>query len=187
MHANKKSSKKMCIKGRRMRRMEFAIQIEKHKAIVRRYKTVSGVVRSAKLLPFFLMGASLYLSLTRGFPAELIIAGPVALVALWMYHDKVHKKISSSKDIIAINKRHLARMPGEWSTVSDIESGLAHHAYPLKQQELVEIPGMETDFLNYIGKKLSETDEDSPSKVLATGLKSRPEFNNSKAFRFLLM
>jgi hypothetical protein len=170
-----------------MKRMEFAIQIDKHRAIVRKYEAVSSIVRSARLLPFFLMGASLYLTLTRGFPAELIIAGPVALVALWVYHDKVRKKISSSKDIIAINKRHLDRMPGEWSTISGLGPELAHHVYPLKQQELMGIPGMETALLEYIGQKLAETGEGGPSKAVANGIKNRPEFSNSKAFRFLLM
>lgn len=105
-----------------MKKNEFFDKIKAHRAILKKYTAISNIIGYVKLFALLLLGLVLYLLFTRSFPAELIIAGLTTLVAniiFWIYHNKTHRKISFTKNIIAINERHLARISGEWTAFPD--------------------------------------------------------------------
>ena len=61
----------------------------------------------------------------------LSIISFVILVALWVYHHKQHNKVKYLKEIIAIYKRQIDRMDGNWKSFEDIGAEFVdiEHAY----------------------------------------------------------
>lgn len=107
---------------------------EKHTICLKRNNAIFSVVGYIKLSLVILLGVSVYFIFTKGFLASFIVVGVVeltVLIALWIYHNKLHEAINYSNGIIAINKRHLDRISGNWSDFGDIGEEFydTEHAY----------------------------------------------------------
>jgi len=116
-----------------MKKKEFSDRIENHKDILKKYTAISDIVGYVKLFAILLLGLILYFLFARNFPTELIVTGLIALavnIALWVYHYKIHEKISFSNSIIAINGRHLDRISGKWTAFPDIGMEFINHEHP---------------------------------------------------------
>lgn len=107
---------------------EFSCQVDKHKAILKKYGAISTVVTYARALLFLLTAASVYFVIVIDFKTELVVTGLIgilAFISLWLYHDKVREKLSHAAEIIAINKEHIKNVSAM----------------------LTDFPGVEMDFL----------------------------------------
>ena len=172
-----------------MRRMEITLQIEKHKAIVKKYNTVSGVVGYLKFIMIPLVFAALCFVFIAGLPAELFIVGLLVIVALWTYHNKVRKILDSSNEIITNNKRLLNEFQGSWTPYVD--------GGPITQRDLMNEPGMETSFSEYVehfysrknaeNSALNPVVENPAAGNFALGWDDQRVAPSKKAIRFLLM
>lgn len=97
--------------------------IEKHNALLKKNNTRFNIVGFIKLMLIVLLGMSLYFTFAKGFTKIHICLSAldfIVLIVFWIYHNRLHKKIDYSNAIIAIDKRHLDRISGNWSTFSDI-------------------------------------------------------------------
>jgi len=144
-----------------MRRMEITLQIEKHRAIVKKYNTVSGVVGYLKFIMIPLAFIALCFVFISGIPAELFIIGVLAIVALWTYHNKVRRILSSSGEIIDINKRLLNDLPGNRAPY--ISDGTFRH------EDISPEPGMEASFQDYVEHFYARKNAESSALYPDTG------------------
>jgi len=106
-----------------MKKDELRNKVNHHEDILKKLIAISDRVGYIKLLLVLLLGVLAFFIFSRDFPTELIVIGGVglvALVALWVYHYKLHRKINYSKGITNICKRHLARISGEWAAFPDV-------------------------------------------------------------------
>ena len=108
--------------------------IEKHEANLKKDNMGFSVLGYAKLFLVLLMGVLIYHSFTKEFPLELIIscvAAFIILIALWIYHNRLHDNINYSKGIISICNRQLDRITGKWTAFEDTGAEFvdAEHAY----------------------------------------------------------
>lgn len=97
--------------------------IEKHEAAIKKDNVIFNVVGYIKLFLVILLGISLYFIFAKGFPIGIIVIGAAelaALIAFWIYHDKLHDAINYAKGIVTVSKRQLDRMSGKWTEFKDI-------------------------------------------------------------------
>jgi len=116
-----------------MKQDEFTRQVEYHTDDLKAYEAVSNRVGYVKLVMVMLLGVLIYFLFAWGFPVVLVIVGVVGfvgLIFLWVYHHKIHEKLSRAKGLIAINKRHLARILGEWTAFIDTGAEFACREHP---------------------------------------------------------
>lgn len=101
---------------------KFTDIIEKHEAALKKNNVIFNAVGYVKLLLLLLLGISIYFFISKGFPITFVIISAiisVVLIVFWGYHDKLERKINRSNGIIAINKRHLDRLSGQWVSFKD--------------------------------------------------------------------
>ncbi len=113
---------------------KFSKQIEECKNILNKRNTAFNLVGYAKLLLVLLLGVSLYFMVTKTFPISLIIGSEIiliVLIVLWSYHDRLYEDINYLNGIIAINRRNLDRLSGDWVHFPDIGKEFidAEHPY----------------------------------------------------------
>lgn len=116
-----------------MKQKEFIRRIEKHKAILKKNNAVFDFIGYIKLLFVVIFTVSLYFIFTKKFSSELImlvLVELISLIALWIYHDRLSKKINYSNEIIAINQRHLDRISGKWINFSDSGTEFVNSDHP---------------------------------------------------------
>jgi len=116
-----------------MRQEEFIAQLEKHEELLGENTRRANKVGYAKLLLVLTMGALVFFMFTRGFPQVLLLLGGVGLVgliALWVYHHRIYEKIGYLKGLIAVNKRHLARISGGWTDFADMGAEFVDVEHP---------------------------------------------------------
>ncbi len=112
----------------------FTDRIEQQEIILKKNYAISDIVGYTKLLLVILTSISLYLLFTKNISLTLIAvssAEMLALVILWVFHNKIHEKINYSKGIIAINQKHLDRIADKWVNFTDIGAEFinANHPY----------------------------------------------------------
>lgn len=82
-----------------------------------------NLVGYTKLLLFITFVTTIYFMFTRWENAIFKVAVALLflmLFATWIYHARIGDKIAHSTGIIEINRRHLARLTGQWSEFPDI-------------------------------------------------------------------
>jgi len=166
-----------------MKHEEFTRQIQKHKALLKKYNAVSNFVGFVKLLILLLMGSSLYLIFISGFPTGLLIVGVmncITLIAIWKYHDGIRERIVHSNGIIVINKRHLDRMSGEQAASPDWESELFNCLYQTPSY-------LDADVSNNAQQILTKKDSENVARIPESKPVDRDIFVKDEAIKFITM
>lgn len=169
---------------------EFISQIEKHRAVLRKYTTVSGVVFYAKLALFFAMIITLFIIFANSFRAELLLTVFIEIMvmaALWFCHDRVRERIRRSNEIIAKNKRHIAGLSDMLSSYPAVESAALNSALAfiddpaaaelLKSAGLADLPA-----LSYSDYSAVVSPQERAYEFI-----DLPDYAKKSASRFLLM
>ena len=131
----------------KMKKVEFESQIQTHEIILKKYNGLSRVVGYTKLFLILLLGFIMYVTFFNEFRITLIIltgVTTVILIILWIYHSQVIEKVNDTKGIIAINKRHLTRISGDWTSFSDIGMEYINHNHPYSSD--LDIVGQKSVF-----------------------------------------
>jgi len=113
---------------------KFLKLIKQHSEDLQMYSSTFNIIGYIKLSLIALMGVIIYLMFRNNFALAysiLFISTIVLSVGFWVYHTKLSKKIEYIKGIIAIYKRQISRINGQWVNFKDIGSELidSHHAY----------------------------------------------------------
>ena len=108
--------------------------INNHEACLKKNNSIFNIVGYIKLILIPSLGVSIYSTVFNGFSTWLVLISMIllaVLIGLWTYHIKLHEKINCLNGLIAINKRHIARITGEWTAFEDIGAEFidTEHAY----------------------------------------------------------
>jgi hypothetical protein len=101
----------------------FESIIQKQQEIKEKNINISNSVGYAKLLLFITFAVNIYFAFTQRENLFFKISAALLLaiqIATWVYHARISDKIGHATGIIEINRRHLARLSGDWSEFSDI-------------------------------------------------------------------
>lgn len=112
---------------------KFRLFIENSESFLKKNNPVFNLIGYLKVLLVLLLAAAGYYIYTRHFelfPVLSDIAILAVLSALWLYHDKLYKEISYHKGILEINKRHLDRLSGKWTSFEDTGAELSGPEHP---------------------------------------------------------
>jgi len=80
-----------------------------------------------------LVGVNVYFLFSNNFDLWYAVTGLfmlVGLIWLWVYHSKIREKIDRAKGLLAINKRYLARISGDWTSFGDIGEEFINRDHP---------------------------------------------------------
>ena len=86
-----------------------------------------------KLAHVLFIGWFIYFILSgeENLPLLMVSAAIIALlVAFWIYHERLKKTLNHAKGMIGINRRHLNRISGNWSSFADTGSEFINHDHP---------------------------------------------------------
>lgn len=112
---------------------QFTRRLEKHKVILKRGNLLFNAIGYIKLLLVLLLGVSIYLAISKGFPPLFIVASAaelLALIVVWIYHNTIHEKINYSNGMVAISEQYLSRISGEWISFEDIGEEFIDETHP---------------------------------------------------------
>ena len=176
-----------------MEQADFNGQIEKHRARVKKYNTVSGIIGIVKaicaLLLVFCVVLSFYFMFSGNLRAKMVIWCLIAgasLVAIWIYHDKIRDKIKHSNDMISINKRHIDRI-SDIESANDISQPYLYSDEFIKRQTTTASNDRDTGFSYYYEKSISRDDASSFRKKPVEEQEDPELFAKATAIKFLLM
>ena len=115
-------------------RDKFNISIEKHKEISDEKKRRFRITGYFRLIVFSLAALSVYFYFAQNSSLLLLFsaaAGFAAFTALCIFHSRLRSQIDHAEGIIKINKSHLDRIDGQWTSFSDTgeEFSDPSHAY----------------------------------------------------------
>jgi len=130
-----------------MKTAEFEMHVQNNEIILKKYTTLSSIIGYIKLSLVMLLGWLVYLNFFNEIQILLIILTgllTIILIILWIYHNRVIEKINDTKGIIAINKRHLARISGDWISFADIGAEFINHDHPYSSD--LDIVGQKSMF-----------------------------------------
>ncbi len=101
---------------------KFERIIEKEKEIIKKETASFNIFGSLRLVSFI---AIVYFSYSyvkepRAINLYLIVFSIFLFIAFVLYHIKIKDRLNYSRDIVAINKKYLDRINGEWITFEDI-------------------------------------------------------------------
>ena len=163
-----------------MEHTEFTLQVDKHKAMLRKNHIVFGILGYLKLMLSLLIGATLSFIFFMGFHIGVVaavLAEASAFAALWIYQDKLRGKINHSNELIIIYKGHIYRLSSIWEAFPCIDNGSLNYGCPdFTETEI----GGETSFIQFL-----ETVQ--KGQVLTDGLQDPPMYSRNNAIKFLLM
>lgn len=86
-----------------------------------------------KLFLFVLFATATYFMVTDWSDIRFKISTSILLlvqIVAWIYHARLGDRIAHSKGIIEVNRRHLARLTGEWSEFPDVGAEFVDHEHP---------------------------------------------------------
>jgi hypothetical protein len=111
----------------------FESIISKQKTILERNNNLFNLVGYIKLFLFITFATTIYFMFTRWDYGTFKIATIILLVvqiAAWIYHTRIGDRIAHSTGIIEINRRHLARLTGQWIEFTDIGEEFIEPEHP---------------------------------------------------------
>ena len=176
-----------------MEQAGFTGQIEKHEARIKKYSAISGAVGCVKmlfalLLCFFII-LSFYFMFSGNLRAKMIIWTLIAgssLVAVWIYHDKIRDKIKHSKDMITINKGHIARIANVESVADMPQLYFSGDEY-MKQQTTVISLNRDTGFSDFYENTIKNDAAGGFARKPAADPADEEVFAKGNAIKFLIM
>lgn len=101
----------------------FESIISKQRTIMERNNRLFNLIGYIRLLFFIIFASAVYFMFTRWDNAILKAASAILFViqiVVWIYHARIGNRIAHSTGIIEINRRHLARLTGQWAEFLDI-------------------------------------------------------------------
>ena len=175
-----------------MEQNEFNGQIEKHRARIKKYKTVSSVTGCMKLLLALLLGLfialSFYFMFTGNLRAKMIVwclISGASLVAVWIYHDKIRDKVKHSRDMISINLNHLARITEIEAVNDSLHPCFTGDDYTKQQTAVINLnrdTGFSAYYENTIKKDAASLKKPPPKEPV-----DEEVFAKATAIKFLMM
>lgn len=116
-----------------MKKELFQQQIKKHEAQLSAKNRIFRKIGFVKLCHVMFTGFFIYqLFSFDGDHRLLIVSGIIilALVAFWIYHERLKQDIGYAKGMILINQKQIDRITGAWTNFSDIGSEFVDHGHP---------------------------------------------------------
>lgn len=103
--------------------MKFQDMIKRREQTLKTDTRRSNILGYAKVfLVLLLLGGLIYLAAIRRFPplaSVLFAAALVALMILWVIHERVHAAVISGKSEVAVYKQYIDRINGNWTAFKD--------------------------------------------------------------------
>ena len=112
---------------------KFLSIIKKNETILEKGNKIFNIIGYAKIITLPLLFVHLVFVFSMRFPPVLTTLCGIfmlGIIALWVFHSKLHEKIDFHKGIVDICNRHLARISGEWTGFRDTGAELAGTEHP---------------------------------------------------------
>lgn len=101
----------------------YELEIRQRESEHEEYDKLADIVGRFKLIWIVMLGYTIYNAWTNHFPLRfivLLLVEAVFFIIACIYHRKLFQRIAYEEGLIAIAKKNLCRMSGEWRIFDDI-------------------------------------------------------------------
>lgn len=102
---------------------KYEVEIKQRELAHTEFDKLANIIGIFKLIWIVMCGYTIYNMWTNHFPLKLIAlvtAETVIFIIAYVYHRKIFERIAYDSGLIAIAKKNLCRISGEWGTFDDI-------------------------------------------------------------------